>query len=226
MSVSSESWGPVVTGKDMQDAKNKMKEALLMLLEEEERVKQHGFLESELARAKEELLSRMEKAANEAEKTLSSSLASTYINNFLRESPIMGAKLSYIQAKKLMETINVAEISNLAKQWITDENFVIVILGPEKKDLHILTEAETKEILKKEEYKKVNPYVDNYKEEPLINKELTGSKIIASKKLTDIAATEYTLGNGIKFIIKPTDFKDDEILMTAQAPGGSSLYSL
>jgi len=205
---------------------NKMKEALLMLLEEEERVKQHGFLESELARAKEELLARMEKAANEAEKTLSSSLASTYVNNFLRESPIMGAKLSYIQAKKLMETINVAEISNLAKQWITDENFVIVILGPEKKDLHILTEAETKEILKKEEYKKVNPYVDNYKEEPLINKELTGSKIIASKKLTDIAATEYTLGNGIKFIIKPTDFKDDEILMTAQAPGGSSLYSL
>lgn len=78
---------------------NKMKEALLMLLEEEERVKQHGFLESELARAKEELLARMEKAANEAEKTLSSSLASTYINNFLRESPIMGAKLSYIQAK-------------------------------------------------------------------------------------------------------------------------------
>ena len=69
-----------------------------------------------MARAKEELLARMEKAANEAEKTLSSSLASTYINNFLRESPIMGAKLSYIQAKKLMETINVAEISNLAKQ--------------------------------------------------------------------------------------------------------------
>ncbi len=205
---------------------NKMKEALLLLLKEEERAKQHGFLESELARAKEELLARMEKASNEAEKTLSSTLANNYVNHFLTQTPIMGAKLDYLYAKKLIDTIEITQINKLAKQWITDENFVIVILGPEKKGLHIITEAETKEIIKKGEYKNVSPYVDNYKEKPLINKELTGSKIVSSKKITDISATEYTLENGIKFIIKSTDFKDDEILMIAKEAGGSSLYSL
>ncbi|MDD4209121.1 MAG: insulinase family protein [Bacteroidales bacterium] len=205
---------------------NKMKESLLLLMKEEERIKQHGFLESELERAKEELMANLEKASNEAEKTLSSSFASSYINHYLNESPIMGAKIEYTQAKNIIENIKVEEISAFAKQWITEENFVVVILGPEKDGLNILTEPEAKNIIKKGEYKNVSPYVDNYKPEPLINKELTGSKIQSSKELTDIDATEYTLENGIKVILKSTDFKDDEILMKAEAPGGSSLFGL
>ncbi len=92
------------------------------------------------------------------------------------------------------------EISKLAKQWITDENFVIVILGPEKEGLNILTEDEARNILKKAEYKNVTAYVDNYKPEPLIDKELTGSKVKSSKELPDIQATEYVLENGISYI--------------------------
>jgi zinc protease len=84
---------------------NQMKEAMLLLMREEERVKQFGFLESEFERAKEELMSSLEKAANEAEKTFSSSFAGEYVSHFLNESPIMGAKISYNQAKKLIETI-------------------------------------------------------------------------------------------------------------------------
>ncbi|HOS15419.1 MAG TPA: insulinase family protein [Bacteroidales bacterium] len=205
---------------------NQMKEAMLLLMREEERVKQFGFLESEFERAKEELMSSLEKAANEAEKTFSSSFAGEYVSHFLNESPIMGAKISYNQAKKLIETIKVEEISKLAKQWITDENFVIVILGPEKEGLNILTEDEARNILKKAEYKNVTAYVDNYKPEPLIDKELTGSKVKSSKELPDIQATEYVLENGIKVILKPTEYKDDEVLMMAKAPGGSSLFSL
>lgn len=53
-----------------------------------------------------------------------------------------------------METINVAEISNLAKQWITDENFVIVILGPEKKIYTFLPKPKPKKFLKKKNIKK------------------------------------------------------------------------
>ena len=205
---------------------NQMKEALLLLLTEEERVKQFGFLQSEFERAKEELLANLEKQANEAEKTLSSSLAGEYINNFLTEAPIMGAKIRYGQTKKLLESITVDDISNLAKQWITDENFVVVVTGPEKEGLHVITEDEVKNILKKGEYKKVTAYIDTFKVEPLINKTLTGCKVKSTKELTDINATEYILENGIKVILKPTQFKDDEILMEAKGPGGSCLFSL
>ena len=204
---------------------NQMKESFLLLMREEERIKQFGFLESEFERTKEELMANLEKNSNEANKTLSASFANDYVSHFLNESPIMGPKIQYNQAKKIIETIKVEEISNLAKQWITDENFVIVVLGPEKEGLHILTEEEVKDLLKKGEYKNVSAYVDNYKPEPLIDKELSGSKIKSSRELSDIKATEYTLGNGIKVILKTTDFKDDEILMYAKAPGGSSLCS-
>lgn len=205
---------------------NQMKEAMLLLMKEEERVKQYGFLETEFQRAKDALLARLEKASNEADKTYSSSFAGDYVNHFLNENPIMGAKISYVQAQKLIETIKVEDVSELAKTWITDENFVIVILGPEKEGLHILTEEEAKEILKNGAYKEVTAYVDNYKPEPLINKELTGSKVKFNTPRPEIGATEYILENGIKIIIKPTEFKDDEILMVAKAPGGSSLFSI
>ncbi len=205
---------------------NQMKEAMLLLMREEERVKQYGFLETEFQRAKDALLASLEKASNEADKTYSSSFAGDYVNHFLNENPIMGAKISYVQAQKLIETIKVEDVSELAKTWITDENFVIVILGPEKEGLHILTEEEAKEILKNGAYKEVTAYVDNYKPEPLINKELTGSKVKFNTPRPEIGATEYILENGIKIIIKPTEFKDDEILMVAKAPGGSSLFSI
>ncbi len=205
---------------------NQMKEALLLLLTEEERVKQFGFLQSEFERAKEDLLANLEKEANEADKTLSSTLAGEYVNNFISGSPIMGAKIRYGQTKRLLESVKVEEISALAKEWITDENFVIVITGPEKEGLHILTEDETKAVLKKGDYKKVTAYVDTFKIKPLITKELTGCKVKSSKELNDINATEYTLENGIKVIIKSTEYNADEIVMEAKAPGGSSLFTL
>ncbi len=205
---------------------NKMEETLLLLLTEEERVKQFGFLESEFERAKEELLANLKKAANEENKTLSSALASSYVKHFLNETPIMGAKTRYIQTKKLLETIKVSEINDLLKKWIINDNFVIVITGPEKEGLHILNEQEVKDLLKHETYKKVSAYVDDFEEKPLIEKELTGSKVVASKELKEVKATEYTLANGIKVIIKQTQLKDDEILMEAREPGGSSLFSL
>ncbi|MDR1180849.1 MAG: insulinase family protein [Bacteroidales bacterium] len=204
---------------------NRMNDAFLTLLREEERVKQHGFLSSELERAKEEYLSILEKRSNEVSKTNSSNFASEYVDHFLYQKAIPGAKIMHTQAKKLLEDITIEEINAFAKKIITDENMAVVIMGPEKEGVHIMTEAEAKEILDKKEYKNVTPYVDNYKEEPLLDKELQGGTLASKQVLSDIDATEYTLKNGVKVVIKVTDFKDDEILMRAVSPGGSSLVS-
>ncbi len=204
---------------------NRMEEAFIALMREEERVKQYGFLPTELERAKEEYLSLLEKSSNEASKTNSSSFASEYVDNFLQQKAIPGAKIMYNQAKKLLEDITVEEINALAKKVITDENLVVVIMGPEKEGIHVMTEAEAKDILTKQTYKNVTPYVDHFKEEPLLDKELQGGTLVSKRELSDIDATEYTLKNGVKVVVKVTDFKDDEITMMAMSPGGSSLLS-
>jgi zinc protease len=204
---------------------NRMGEAFEALMREEERIKQYGFLPTELERTKEEYLSMLEKRANEADKTNSSSFASRYVNHFLENDAIPGAKIMYNQAKKMMEGISVEEINELAKQWITDENLVVVLMGPQRDGVHILSEAEAKAILDKKDYKNVTPYVDNYKEDPLVDKELQGGTLVSKRELTDVDATEYTLKNGVKVVVKTTDFKDDEIVMMAKSPGGSSLLS-
>jgi zinc protease len=204
---------------------NRMNDAFLILLKEEERVRQHGFLSSELDRAKEEYLSILEKRSNEVSKTNSVNFANEYVDNFLYQKAIPGAKIMYTQAKKLLEDITIEEINAFAQKVITNENLVVVIMGPEKEGVHIMTEAEAKEILDKKEYKNVTPYVDNYKEEPLLDKELQGGTLVSKQVLADVDATEYTLKNGVKVVIKVTDFKDDEILMRAMSPGGSSVVS-
>jgi zinc protease len=204
---------------------NRMNESFMVLLREEERVKQHGFLPTELERAKEEYLSILEKRSNEASKTNSSNFASEYVNHFLYQEAIPGAKIMHTQAKKLLEDIKVEEINELAKKLITDENMVVVIMGPEQEGVHIMTEAEAKDILLKKEYKEVTPYVDKFKEEPLLDKELEGGTLVSKLELAEVNATEYTLKNGVKVVVKVTDFKDDEILMRAMSPGGSSLLS-
>ena len=40
-----------------------------------------------------------------------------------------------------------------------------------------------------------------------------------------IGITELELSNGAKVILKPTTFKEDEILFRATSPGGTSLAS-
>ncbi|MDR2409948.1 MAG: insulinase family protein [Bacteroidales bacterium] len=204
---------------------NRMNESFIALLREEERVKQYGFLPTELARAKEEYLSILEKRSNEVSKTNSSNFASEYVDHFLYQEAIPGAKIMHTQAKKLLEDITVEEINELAKKLITDENLVVVIMGPQQEGVHIMTEAEAKDILNKKEYKEVTPYVDKFKEEPLLDKELQGGTLVSKRLLADVDATEYTLKNGVKVVVKVTDFKDDEILMKAMSPGGSSLVS-
>ena len=204
---------------------NRMIDAFKTLLLEEERAKQHGFSSTELERAKEEYLSVLEKRSNEASKTNSANFASEYVEHFLQQKAIPGAKIIYNQANKMFENITVEEINELAKKVITNDNLVVVLMGPEKEGVYVMTEAEAKEILNKQEYKNVTPYVDKFKEEPLIDKELEGKTFLSKRDLTDIEATEYTLKNGVKVVVKVTDFKDDEIQVMAMSNGGSSLVS-
>jgi zinc protease len=194
------------------------------VLTENQRVYQHGFLPTELERAKESLLLQYDKAAKEESKTESSRLAARYVDNFLEETPVAGARIENRYAKELMEDITLEEVNALIKKWITDENFVVNITMPEKKGNKVPTEAEVIKLVEKVKKSKTKPYVDNVKTEPFLAKEPKAGKVKSRKDNAEFGYTELVLSNGATVILKPTTFKNDEILVTAWSPGGTSLY--
>ncbi len=203
---------------------NQIDKALEKLILENERVKKFGFLESELERQKEELLSNMEKAAKEADKTESANFCSEYADHYLSQEPIPGIKNELKYTKRLLPEINLSEINDLAKKWITDENIALVITAPEKSGVIVPKKEEVVKILQNTKNQKIDPYVDNFKPEPLLSDELKGGKITNRNINKELGITELTLTNGVKVVLKPTDFKNDEILVSAHSNGGHSLY--
>ncbi|MEG1498562.1 MAG: insulinase family protein [Bacteroidales bacterium] len=203
---------------------NQIKQALAMLLRESYRVEQHGFLQTELARAKEAVLMRYENMAKEADKTPSPQLAEEYIGNFLEKEPIPGIEFEYALVQQLLPTITLAEVSADAQSGITEENIVVLIQAPDKPEIQIPSKAELLNILASAKEEKVEPYVDKFKAAPLVElpvKSASGAKIISSDPKQGI--TKVKLSNGIVVAMKPTKFKNDEILFSAYNLGGTSL---
>ena len=213
-------------GSNAMAKENRINDAVTVLMQEDYRVLKHGFLQTELDRAKEELLERYDKAAKEVEKTESAKFASQYINNFLRQDPIPGAKRENNFAKKLMEDITLDEINALAKGWVTDDNMVAIITAPEKEGVKVPSKEEILSILNDKSLANVQPYVDTYKDQEILEKEnLKPGKITNIEKIETVGAEKWTLSNGITVYVKKTDYKNDEILFSASSKGGKTLYS-
>jgi zinc protease len=203
---------------------NQIDKAMVVLLNENERVKQFGFTATELERFKDQMLTDLEKASKEFDKTESQNLVNEYVSNFLHKDPIPGAKNEFKLAKRLLPEIKLEDINALAKKWITDDNIAIVVTAPEKEGIKLPTESEIKGIIATSKTVKLTPYVDNFKAEPLVKENLNGSKVIKKVVNKELGYTELTFGNGVQAIIKKTDFKNDEIMISAYNLGGTSLY--
>jgi len=219
LSRSSDAYSSEVSAKE-----NMIDKALLVVLQENERVKAFGFLKTEFDRQKEEMLSNFEKAAKEADKSESANFCSEYVDNFLSKEPIPGVKNELKYLKKLLPEIKLEDINALAKKWITEDNMALVVSAPEKDGVKVPTKEDILNVIKNSKTTKLEPYVDSFKDEPFLTETLKGSKVVATKENKEVGFTELTLANGIQVILKPTDYKNDEILVSAYSPGGISLY--
>ncbi len=198
-----------------------IKEVLL----ENERVKKFGFTETELERQKTAVLNNIEKAYNERNNTKSISYANEYLRNFLMtKESFPGMENEYAYYKEFVPGITVEEINQLAKDWVTKDNRVVVITAPDNEKTVVPTKEEVLALLDEVENTAVEPYVDAVANVPLLSDEPFGSKVTAEKKLDKVDAVEWKLENGATIVVKTTDFKDDEILFNAWSLGGSSLY--
>ena len=197
---------------------------LKVLLQEVERVRRHGFTESEYARARANILQQLESAYNEREKTNNMAYVNECLQHFLHAEPIPGIEYEYTTLNQLAPNIPVQAINEVAKQLITDNNQAVFIAAPEKEGVVIPTKEEVIADLKAMPTLQVEAYVDKVSNEPLIKEAPQGGKIVSQKENALFGATELTLSNGIKVYVKKTDFKADEIRMHGFSQGGTTLF--
>jgi zinc protease len=204
---------------------DQIRESFTVLAEETERARQHGFADSEIERVKAILLSGYESSYNNRNKQYNSARVSPYQNHFLSGWCAPGIEYDYHQINTLLPTINASDLHNYIKEIISDKkNIVITLSGPEKETISYPTKEELLTILDKVKKSDLAPYADNVSEDPLVAGLPAPGSIVKSEKGENYDETVWTLSNGMKVVIKKTPFNEDQILFSAKAFGGNSLF--
>ena len=199
--------------------------ALESILTENERVKRFGFTTTELERVKTNMLVGLESAYKEKDKTDNESYIQDMQSHFLEQSPMIDFEYYYQFAKQIIPTITIEEVNAKAKEWNTDKNRTIVVSGPSEDAKH-LTREEVLAIMDKVSKADIQPYQDAISDASLINEELTGSKVVKTKRLPEFNAVEWTLGNGAKVVFRKADYDKDDVSLSSYSKGGTSLYDI
>jgi zinc protease len=200
-----------------------VEKGLETLLTESNRVRQNGFTQSELDRTKDELLREIEQIYRERDKTSSDNFADEYRRNFLEDEPIPGIRYEFELSEAVIPEITLEEVNSMVNILMTEKNQVVFINGPEQAKSAIPDEDRLMAIFRTIDEQKVEAYIDKVSDEPLMNKMPTPSKIKKEKTYPKTGLTEWRLANGIRIVLKPTDFKNDEIQFQGFSTGGTSL---
>ncbi len=199
--------------------------ALKVLMEETERAKRFGFTQGELDRAKSEVLSGLEKQYNNRDKMESARLVSELVNNFLEKEPIPGIAWEYDQYKKVVPTVTLAQVNDVVKNYVKEDNRVVVITGPKKDNIAQPTESQVLALFDQVKTADLKPYEEKTVLKNLVAPFKSTGKIVSTNSDAKLGTTTFTLSNGAKVTYKKTDFKADEVVFTAKSLGGTSTIS-
>ena len=204
----------------------KVKEAYAAFLREAKRVRDFGFTATEYARAKENFMSGMETMYENRNKMKNEQFTTQYVDHFTDNEPIPSLEDEYKIYQMIVPGFTVEDINSSMKNLIseTDTNFVSMVLMKEAEGVSYPTEQELAAIVKQVRGEKLEAYVDNVKQEPLMAsapkagsiKKVVENKVLGFKKLT--------LSNGAKVVLKKTDYKDNEIRVAGSANVGYSAF--
>ncbi len=205
---------------------NGTEKAINAVTGELEKAKKFGFTASELELAKKEMLSNIEKTYNERTTTESKSYVEEYIRAFLDKEPFPGISNEYSYYKKMMPEIKLADVNEIVKKWMANGNTFTLITAPEKSDLKLPTQEEVLAMTKKGFSQELTKTEEKAVATSFMTTKPAAGKVVSQVKEDGLDATTYTLSNGVKVTIRPTDFKSDEILMKGIKKGGTNNYGL
>lgn len=195
------------------------------VLTELERARRHGFTEGELERAKAEMLRQSEQAAAEMDKTESQRLARDLQMHFLRGTPYSDPGQELALERDLLPGIGLDEVEARLHDMTGRGSRVVTVEAPQRDGLVIPDEAALTAIMDAVMARDIPAYVDQTVDGPLVA--ATPAPVAVTARAYDeaLGTTTWTLANGVRVVLKPTDFKNDEILLWATSPGGSSLIT-
>src|SRR5688572_7650200 len=196
---------------------------LTALFTEIDRVARFGFTASELDRQGRTVQRFLENAAVEKNKSPSGPLADEFIRNFLQGEPIPGIVYEYALNQRFLPEITLAEINALAKEWAPDRNRVVAIIAPEKDKATLPDAASMTAVIAAASGRPLNAYVDTVSTQPLLEPLPSPGRIATTSTNEPRGITEWRLSNGVRVVLKPTTFKEDEIVFRGISPGGTSL---
>ena len=193
------------------------------VLTEIRRADEFGFLQAELDRAKTNILRGSERSYAERYTQPHGAYVGSYVNAFLYGTTPLGIEYTWPLTQKLLPTITLAEVNGAAAKWITDDNRVIVAQTPAKAGVKAPTEQEVLAAFSASTKTKLKAYTETVSDAPLIAAAPTPGRVVSERTIAEIGVTEWKLSNGARVLIKPTDFKADEVRLTGGSDGGTSL---
>ena len=205
---------------------NTEKEAMDALMAETERARKFGFLPAEIERVKASILNGAEKAFNEKDKSQSAQLVQGYLNNFLQGTPVTGPENRYKFIRQVLPSITAAEINAAAKKMPEANNAFALLLAPAKMKDKLPSGIEVLKDMVAATKQTVKPYEEKAVAQTLMDKEPAPGKITKETTNEKLGTTNITLSNGVTITLKPTTFKNDQILMDAWRWGGYYRFPL
>lgn len=193
------------------------------VLTEVERVERHGFTAPELDRAKQDLVRSYEQAFAEREKTESGTYVEEYIRHFLEREPSPGIAYEFGMVKGMVPTILLSEVDQAAQAWLRLQDRVLMVSAPEKPSIKVPTAAELLALFDQVRRTEVAGYQETVSDAPLVAADLPTRPFVSERRDSALGTTRLLLENGVNVILKPTDFKADEVLLTGFSPGGNSI---
>jgi zinc protease len=193
------------------------------LVREIERARRFGFTPSEYERAKSNFLSMIENSYNEREKQKSKGYAQEYVRHFEDAEVIPGIEFEYTFYNQIAPVITVEQINQTLAGLVGEKNIVIAVTGPKKDGLAYPSKEALLDVLAKVKAEDLTPYTETVSNEPLVPAPPKPGKVTGETTDKAFGTTVWTLSNGAKVVVKPTDFKDDQIVFKAMSPGGTSL---
>ncbi len=198
--------------------------ALRTLVWESQRVEQHGFLASELERAKDAVRSSMKHAYEEREKTESVRFAEEYVRNFLSGEAAPGIAREWELTQELLPKIGMEDISRVHDQYASRSGTeTVLVTGPEKEDIDYPDRKQLRSILTDVLEEEIEPYEEKQLGKELMSWQPQPGEIVSEGSEEAGDYHYFTFDNGAKIYYKQTDFKNDEVLFSAMSPGGASL---
>ena len=199
--------------------------AFKAFMTEIEKMKRYGFTDDEVSRAKDNILSQYEKRVQGADTRKNAEFIQEYINNFFDNYAYMEPEVEYQYAQAICSQLTADVLNQIAASLITDDNMVVVYYGPEKEGISHPSEQDFLNAIAEVKESDIEPNEAQDFNRPLLDAAaLKGSPV---KKTAEgiYGSTEWTLKNGLKVVVLPTEYKKDQVLFSLEKDGGLSLVA-